>query len=119
MKRTKQLTRKTPLRSKRAKPRRRPRDMHDQEFLDWVHRQPCCARELGGCRGRIEADHTGRDRGIGQKAHDRTTIPLCHHHHMCRTSFSGVFRTWDQAKMREWLVISSRICRQTYELSHG
>lgn len=102
------LRRKTPMKRspfKRARSasayRRRARDI---DYMKWVKRQPCAARGLdpGGCYGNVEADHAGR-RGYGQKADDRTCIPLCTNHHELRGSFHGVFKTWDQAKMRAWL----------------
>ena len=96
------LRRKTWLRarSKTNSYRRRPRDL---ERMKWTRRQSCAARELGGCSGRVQADHAGR-RGIGQKADDSTVIALCSTHHTCRNDFSGAFRDWDQARMRAWLL---------------
>lgn len=105
MKRT-PLIRKTPMRRRarmaagaKSAYRLRPRDF---AYMAWVRRQPCCARDLGGCSGRVEADHAG-SRGLGRKADDDTCIPLCHAHHVQRGSFSGPFRTWDQVQMRGWL----------------
>jgi hypothetical protein len=103
------LRRLTPLRRSafkrsghRSKYRRRLRAI---PFMLWVKRQPCSARFLdcnSPCIGRVEADHAGR-RGIGQKASDYTCVPLCSKHHAERTNFSGVFKSWDQARMRFWL----------------
>jgi hypothetical protein len=109
------LKRKTSLKRQRpvvprakTKYRARPRDL---EYMAWVRRQPCCAAFPGrvqadppvrDCYGPIEADHAGL-RSVGRKADDRTCIPLCRHHHRCRGSFSGVFRTWTKAQMRVWL----------------
>jgi hypothetical protein len=50
----------------------------------------------------VQADHAGR-RGTGQKAPDKTVIPMCETHHACRDGFTGDFKNWDQAKMRAWL----------------
>jgi hypothetical protein len=83
-----------------SKYRRRIRDL---DFMKWVRRQPCAAREFDvACDGHVEADHAGR-RGYGQKADDRTCIPLCAKHHEMRGSFHGAFKDWDQARMRAWL----------------
>lgn len=57
---------------------------------------------MARCSGRIDPDHTG-SRGMGQKADDRTCISICRHHHRCRADFTGPFRGWDQAQMREWM----------------
>jgi hypothetical protein len=72
-------------------------------YMQWVRRQPCCARDLSPCDGHVQADHAGR-RGTGQKADDRTCIALCAHHHRQRADFHGIFKTWKQDDMRAWLV---------------
>jgi hypothetical protein len=54
------------------------------------------------CQGRLDPDHAGR-RGYGQKAPDRTCIPLCRRHHRERDAFAGTFRTFDHGAMRFWL----------------
>lgn len=61
----------------------------DPAFLAYVRRQPCEARHLGGCEGRIEAAHIRySDRAAGsvnpgmqRKNHDRHCNPLCGFHH--------------------------------------
>ncbi len=106
MKRT-PLLRRTPLVRKRLRSRgdsayrRRPRDL---DYMRWIRHQPCAVsgHPDSRCQGRMEADHAG-PRAMGQKADDVTCIPLCHKHHVQRSSFGGVFRTWDKAQMRQWL----------------
>lgn len=107
MKRT-PLQRRTPMRRtqqraprQRTKYRSRPRET---DYMLGVKRLPCAALLVPGhrCTGPIEADHAG-PRGIGRKAHDSTVIPLCQQAHRERTDFSGPFRGWDQAQMREFL----------------
>lgn len=96
---------------KRSTYARRPRDL---EYMAWIRGQRCtiglCMRMLKNhlpaalqtpCYGAIEADHVG-ERAMGQKADDRTTIPLCQQHHLERTSFSGFFKNWTREGMREW-----------------
>lgn len=109
MKRSAPLQRRAPLRrlqslrtKRKTKYRQRQRDT---DYMAWVRRQPCSAKGMGTCSGRVEADHTGK-RGVGQKADDRTCIPLCHKHHVQRTSFSGPFRSWNQEAMRVWLAVT-------------
>jgi hypothetical protein len=60
----------------------------DPGFLAYLRRQPCEARSLGGCAGRIDPAHIrfndGPDRqnpGAGRKNHDRHCNPLCRTHH--------------------------------------
>lgn len=94
---------------RKSKYKRRERDV---DFMLWVNRQPCAVPTFFGtdfssgpsrlCYGRVQADHAGR-RGIGQKADDKTCIPLCEKHHAARNDFTGMFKTWDQAMMRTWL----------------
>lgn len=131
VKRGKPLARKTPMKrspmrrsGRKSKYKRRARDV---DFMLWVKKQPCAVRAMMRprtparvvslpaaigtahdtvvallCYGRVQADHAGR-RGIGQKADDKTCIPLCEKHHAARNDFTGMFKTWDQAMMRTWL----------------
>jgi hypothetical protein len=103
------VTRRTRLKSKRATPRRSSR-VRDEAWLAEVRRLPCCAPfayplamvdPWTPCRGRVEADHAGA-RPLGRKASDDTAIPLCQRHHRERTDYSGHFKGWDAARMREW-----------------
>lgn len=100
------LRRRNPLRLRQkriSKYRARARDF---EYMAWIRRQPCAVRAehrlTSPCAGRMEADHAGL-RAMGQKADDRTCIPLCHKHHVQRTSMSGVFATFTKTTMRAWL----------------
>jgi hypothetical protein len=61
------------------RPNRRKGRVPDKQYLAWIHTQPCLCRGPG-CRGRIHAHHSGL-RGLGQKADDRTALPLCSAHH--------------------------------------
>jgi hypothetical protein len=97
------MRRKKPLlnRPPRSKYKRRERDV---DYMLWVRKLPCAAREIDErCDGHVQADHAGR-RGMGQKADDRTCIPLCAKHHEQRASFHGPFRDWTQDRMRTWLL---------------
>lgn len=65
--------------------RKRPRVQSDQH-LRFIRSLPCC---VCGTRVGVEAAHIRmaapaygkRDTGIGQKADDRWTLPLCRQHH--------------------------------------
>ncbi len=101
---------------RRSTYRRRPRFI---DYMLFVKTLPCAAAIVEGhvCEGPIEADHAG-ERGFGQKAHDSTVIPMCQLAHRQRTDFSGPFKTWNQARMREFLV--GRIVQtQRYAVSRG
>lgn len=74
------------------------------DHMLWVKTLACVARDMPTpCGGVIEADHAG-ERGMSQKCPDEETIPICTNHHRERTDFSGSFKAWDKAQMREWLL---------------
>lgn len=111
MKRGKPLRRRTWMRSRgNTAYRRRERDF---DFMGFVKKQPCIVRShpptaaaIGGhhatpCFGRVEADHMGA-RGIGQKAADDTTVPMCQQHHLERTTHCGTFKHLTQQELRIW-----------------
>ncbi len=58
----------------------------DPEYLAWLHRYACIVCMGGNIRlvrtglPLVHAHHAGT-RGMGQKAPDRTAIPLCRVHH--------------------------------------
>ena len=54
----------------------------DIPYLNWITTQQCCvcAIHFSPQFGRTYAHHSG-PRGMGQKAPDRTAIPLCWRHH--------------------------------------
>ncbi len=51
--------------------------VRDKVYLAFIRKLPCV---ICGCRYGIEAHHAGIH-GLGQKACDRSTIPLCPKHH--------------------------------------
>lgn len=73
----------------------------DRPYLEWVRRQRCVAPS-GGCTGPVQAHHAGLDRGLSQKAHDRTAIPLCLGHHTDWHGAGGCFRSMGREDRREW-----------------
>lgn len=80
-----QRTREQRVDHKPAKPNRGREK--DKGYLAFLRLQPCAARRLGGCEGRIEAAHLrfnapGRPNpGLQRKNHDRFCNPLCTKHH--------------------------------------
>jgi hypothetical protein len=78
--------------------------------MRWVKRLPCSVRVEAPdpdvlpttCSGRVEADHMGLERGLGQKADDSTCAPLCRKHHRERTDHVGTFRSVTRDMEREW-----------------
>lgn len=64
------------------RPLRRKDKKRDREFLAFIHTMPCI---LSGssCSGPITAHHAG-ERGLMQRADDRTALPACYGHHLTR-----------------------------------
>jgi hypothetical protein len=101
------MIRTTWMRRRRATPRRSDRE-RNPEFMEFVRRQPCSVRvdppdpnRITPCSGRVEADHMG-DRAMGRKADDDTCAPMCHAHHVQRSSHHGSFRDLMKPELREW-----------------
>ena len=81
-------------RSPMKKRKRRSRgEKDDAKYLAFVRKLPCCAPMKGWvfeCEGPVEAHHlTGA--GVGQKADDHDTMPLCRRHHRDLHEFTGPF----------------------------
>lgn len=92
MNRSSRLRRRTPLR-----PRREPRadPKRDEDYLRWIRRQACAA--CGRHRG-IQAHHATAGRGLGQKAHDHTAVPLCAECHRMFHDGRGAFDLTREAR---------------------
>lgn len=72
------------------------------DFVAWVRTQRCRMWLMDACKGPVEAHHAG-ERGLGQRAHDETCIPLCNKHHRAWHDASGVFKTWRKNQRRDWV----------------
>lgn len=72
------------------------------DYLMFVRCQPCRMWMNDPCEGKVEAHHAGRDRGLSQRAHDSTAIPLCHKHHRNWHDASGPFRHFKKRDRRAW-----------------
>jgi hypothetical protein len=101
--RTARMQARTPVKSRRATPRRSGR-VRDAAYMAWVRTLTCAASAMDGhvCEGAMEADHVGA-RGLGQKCSDRETIALCSLAHRQRTDFAGPFRSFDREQMRAFV----------------
>jgi hypothetical protein len=88
--------RKPPQRQRRGPER-------DAAYLAWIRTLPC---EVCKCEGRSEAAHTG-DHGLGQKAPDPHTIPLCARCH--RTGPQSYHRLGRRAFERAYGVSCARV----------
>ena len=71
------MIRRTPIRKKRAKPRRGR--VIDKDFLAWMHTQSCLVRTFPRlCSGDLEFHHV---REFGSPKSDRRGLALCTGHH--------------------------------------
>lgn len=72
----------------------------DEAYLKRVRRLPCavCPRIA------LVAHHSTVGRGMGQKASDYDTMPLCHEHHDDFHRATGLFAGWDRQRRREWQI---------------
>lgn len=91
------MLRRSPI---RRKPTKRPEG--NPEHMDRVRRLPCAAKHLGACFGPIHAHHVTYGRGLGQKAKDEDTIPLCSGHHGDFHDARGAFTDMTRERRREW-----------------
>lgn len=72
--------------------------MKDRAYLEWVRRQSCwqCGRTPAG------SAHHKTGAGMGRRASDHDTMPLCHGCHMAFHSASGPFKGWGKGQRRKW-----------------
>ena len=73
----------------------------DSDYLASVRGLPCLVRTEHMCDGPTEAHHAG-SKGMSQRAHDYTAVPLCRLGHMQWHSASGPFRHLDKEGRRAW-----------------
>jgi hypothetical protein len=74
----------------------------NEAFVCFVRRQKCRLWMQDPCEGPTEPHHAG-ERGLGQRAHDETCIPLCTKHHRAFHDASGLFKRWRRDERRAWL----------------
>src|SRR3954469_25865423 len=86
----------------------------DSKRLAWIRRQPCAVCEAPPpshahhhTTGRTVASRGGRQpsglrRGVGQKADDTETLPLCIKDHAALHDLRGFFSGYTAGELREW-----------------
>jgi len=79
------LKRKSPLKRTKfkKKAKRNPPTTDEKKYMAWVATLPCSVLNLH-CKGRITVQHCQgvEYRGMGQKAGNKETFPLCEAHHL-------------------------------------
>lgn len=75
----------------------------DPEYLAWVRTLPCCAPSVTQCDSPPpQHPHHETGAGMGMKAPDRRTMPLCWTHHRCFHDGMGPFAGWSTEERRRW-----------------
>lgn len=69
----------------------------DPAFVRFVRTLPCA---VCGAHG-VEAHHAGT-RGLGQRAHDSTCVPLCRQHHAAWHDAGPPFRGMSKDERQGW-----------------
>lgn len=100
--------RSVPIARKRTEPRRQEWGYADaleeaRVYMERVRALPCAARGLPrhACTPTMHAHHAGV-RGLGQKAHYSTCIPLCSLAHTCWHDAKGFCSDWTKAERAAW-----------------
>jgi hypothetical protein len=64
-------------------------------------------------RGPSEAHHSNFNKGMGQRGHDHTSVPLCHKDHMDFHNVAGHFKGWVKRTRKDWQITFSMelLCR--------
>jgi len=75
----------------------------DPAYVAFVLQSPCRMYMHDPCDppGQRDPHHAG-ERGLGQRAHDHTVIPLCRKHHSAWHDCNGVFRRWTKDDRRRF-----------------
>ena len=76
--------------------------MRDKAYLAFIRQQPCCIPNHD-CQGPIDAHHAAKRSGMGLKASDHDTLPLCRQGHIYeRHPLAGYFQGWTKAQVKAW-----------------
>lgn len=103
---------------KRSRMKRRPRKARpgkdDKAYVAWVKQQPCCAANAAQRCWRTVDPHHKTGAGMGARAHDHETMPLCRLHHDQLDDFKGPFLGWTRAQRMEWQEAQIALHRMRY-----
>lgn len=87
----------------------------DLKYASWIRRQPCA---MCGRPGPCQVHHrTGS--GMGLRAKDRDSMPLCAKCHGELHSLSGRFKDFDRERLREWQKAQVAVALDTHDYMHG
>ena len=85
----------------------------DREYIQFVRGMKCRMWLHDLCSRGIHAHHAG-ERGLGQRAHDHTAIPMCPIHHTAWHDCQIPFRGWPKEERRAWAARQIKFVRDTY-----
>jgi len=84
----------------------------DRQYTDWIAKQPCASC---GIRFRSQVHHrTGA--GMGLRAHDHDSMPMCSGCHRDFHDLIGAFKTWDKALRGDWQDLQTEVHFRKYAL---
>lgn len=84
----------------------------DPGFVAFVRQQQCLMAAHDPCYGPVQAHHAGIDKGMSQRDHDTTCVPLCLKHHRNWHDASGLFKDFCKDERREWATTQIVLIRQ-------
>lgn len=98
----------------------------DNGFRQYIRRQPCEARHLGGCSGPVQHAHVSyRVHGIansfgrGVKNHDRHGNPLCDGHHKMQHDMGDERAFWSMLGKDAYATAAAHYAAYTGEPHHA
>jgi len=94
---------------------RKPCTPRDKKYLAWIRKLPC----INGHQAPSEPHHEG-DRGIGIKASDYSTLPLCNRCHRERHQVGkGIYGLWGVDHLQVISELQKRYTQETGKLLKG
>lgn len=96
---------------------RTPEEGGDPEYLAFIRELPCCAPSVAECQSPApQHPHHSTGAGMGLKAKDRETMPLCWRHHRAFHEGKGPFDGWSRDERRLWQEQQVERCLQARAL---
>jgi hypothetical protein len=116
---------------RRKSPRRISKQTPEEKaYQEWIHEQECVGVrsfstvEYGRrqtshvCQGRIEQSHDRNMTGMGLKAPERDSVPMCSELHRQWTDHSGLFSQWEKPYRRLWMRERIREANDAFDAGH-
>lgn len=90
----------------------------DPEYSEWIRRQPCCAP---GCSSPPPSEqHHKTGAGMGLRAHDWDSMPLCSGCHVPGLhALAGAFKGWTREQLAAWQADQADLHFTRYTVKNG